>query len=94
MLCQLPHAVVRRRCGCGCATLDLAVDRSAAPPAAVGNSSVVASASFSVDGLSDTDGVLLFAEDGYLSCLEVYSVADEPIRAWPDPRLLELDARD
>ncbi|KUM77644.1 hypothetical protein AQI84_11455 [Streptomyces griseorubiginosus] len=34
-------------------------------------------------------GVLVCTEDGYLSLLEIYSVADEPVSAWPDPRLIE-----
>ncbi|MGH9197684.1 MAG: hypothetical protein ACRD1T_18320, partial [Acidimicrobiia bacterium] len=28
-------------------------------------------------------GVLLFANNGFLTMLEAYSVADEPIMAWP-----------
>ncbi|MFG2093723.1 hypothetical protein [Streptomyces sp. NPDC048612] len=90
LLRQLPHTTVGRRCGCGCATVDLVVDRSAALPASVGNE-VVASASFPVDGGIPAAGVLLFATDGYLSCLEVYSALDILITTWPDPRILDVD---
>ncbi|WP_258318939.1 hypothetical protein [Streptomyces griseorubiginosus] len=34
-------------------------------------------------------GVVVGTEDGYLSLLEIYSVADEPILGWPDPRHIE-----
>jgi len=34
-------------------------------------------------------GLLVFTENGYLSLLEIYSVSDEPISAWPDPRFIE-----
>ncbi|MFI6439075.1 hypothetical protein [Streptomyces sp. NPDC050759] len=30
-------------------------------------------------------GVMVCSEDGYLSLLEIYSVTDEPITAWPSP---------
>jgi hypothetical protein len=77
---QLPFVTVEGRCGCGCATVNLAVDR-AAPPA-----SVLSSAPVSTD-LSDGEYhaglVLLVDGDGYLSCLEVYSIGDEPVRRLP-----------
>ncbi|WP_177244868.1 hypothetical protein [Streptomyces sp. yr375] len=34
-------------------------------------------------------GVMVFAKGGYLSLLEIYSVSDEPITAWPDPCFIE-----
>ncbi|GAA3190138.1 hypothetical protein [Streptomyces ramulosus] len=94
LLRQLPHTVVSRRCGCGCATVDLLVDRSAVPGAALReeDAPVAASATFHVPGTPEGAGVLLFAADGYLSCLEVYSVSDVPVRTWPDPRTLTLDS--
>jgi hypothetical protein len=91
LLAQLPHTSVVRRCGCGCATVDLHVDRAAVAPATVGENPV-AEASFAVDDANVSGGVLLFAEDGYLSYLEVYSVQDKPITRFPEPRLLRLDS--
>ena len=85
---QIPHARVVGRCGCGCATVDLAVDRgavAAAPP----HESPVVSATAHIAPYAA--GVLVFTEGGYLSGLEIYSVADEPIAEWPEARLLSVD---
>ncbi|MDF3291203.1 hypothetical protein [Streptomyces silvisoli] len=90
LLRQLPHCRVERRCGCGCATVDLAVDNAVAPPATVAEDGIVAEGSFSVDGAATEAGVLLLVANGYLSCLEVYSALDEPVTTWPAPHLLEL----
>ncbi|MEU9956037.1 hypothetical protein [Streptomyces sp. NPDC050982] len=82
---QIPHTRVESRCGCGCATVDLVVDRAAAQPApAHGNPA--ADAWYSVP---EDAGVMIFTEDGYLSLLEIYSASSEPITAWPDPRFVE-----
>lgn len=85
LLAQVPHTRVVGRCGCGCATVDLEVDRTAVAPApSHGNPAVDA-------GYTDpcSAGVMVFTKGGYLSLLEIYSVSDEPISAWPDPRFIE-----
>jgi hypothetical protein len=65
---QLPFATVEGRCGCGCATVNLAVDHAAA--LAPVRSSAPVSADLS-DGEYDAGIVLLVDGEGYLSCLEV-----------------------
>ncbi|MFD8421898.1 hypothetical protein [Streptomyces sp. NPDC059466] len=85
LLAQIPHTRVVRRCGCGCATVDLEVDRTAATPAPSHDNPAV-DAGYTNPHAA---GVLVFTEDGYLSLLEIYSVSDEPITAWPDPRFIE-----
>jgi hypothetical protein len=91
---QLPHAWVAGRCGCGCATVDLEVDRQAVPAAPAHDSPAVEAGYISpadaADGGPVCPGVLVLTDDGYLSRLEIYSVGDEPVTAWPDPRLLDL----
>ncbi|WP_328978025.1 hypothetical protein [Streptomyces canus] len=85
LLAQVPHTRVAGRCGCGCATVDLEVDRTAVAPAPPhGNPAVEA-------GYTDPHwaGVIVCTEDGYLSLLEIYSVAHEPISTWPDPHFIE-----
>jgi hypothetical protein len=82
---QVPHARVVGRCGCGCVTVDLAVDRTAVPPASVLGSGLATDAWYVVP---EDAGVLVFTDDGYLSLLEVYSVSSEPITAWPEPRFV------
>ena len=71
-------------------TVDLTVDRSAVPPAPV-EDGAAASASFPVPGRLAAAGVLLLVSDGYLSCLEAYSVWDTPITAWSAPDALVLE---
>ncbi|KUN26171.1 hypothetical protein AQJ23_13365 [Streptomyces antibioticus] len=66
-------------------TVDLEVDRTAVEPAPVHDNPVVAAA-YTHPGSA---GLLVFTENGYLSLLEIYSVSDEPISAWPDPRFIE-----
>lgn len=66
-------------CECGCATIDLVVDQTAAVPAtdAPGLLPVTGTTE---DGLG---GVIAFTRDGWLSCLEIYSVGDDPIAEFP-----------
>lgn len=76
---QLPHTVVAGRCECGCATVSLQVDATAAAPAPV-----VCGAPVSAD-ISEGDqyaGAVVLVSAGYLSYLEVYSIG-EPIRSLP-----------
>ncbi|MEU6356123.1 hypothetical protein ABZ896_43585 [Streptomyces sp. NPDC047072] len=81
---QIAHARVVGRCGCGCASVDLEVDR-AAVAAAPEHGNPVADGWYVVP---EDAGALVFAERGYLSLLEVYSASGEPISAWPDPRFV------
>ncbi|WP_455352821.1 hypothetical protein [Streptomyces sp. SYSU K217416] len=85
---QIPYARVTGRCGCGCATVDLRVDRARAAPAPAHDSPAV-EASYNTSPVGA--GVLVFTDEGYLSGLEIYSVEDDPITNWPDARLLTID---
>ena len=77
---QADHARVTGRCSCGCATVDLTVDRTAAPPAQVSKSMVAEAMS------SDGEyGLLLFVDDGYLSSVEIYGNVAEPPPEFPPP---------
>lgn len=71
---QLPYARVVGRCGCGCATVDVAVDHTAVPPAPA-HGSPAADAWYAEP---EDAGVMVFAKDGYLSLLEIYSASSEP----------------
>ncbi|MDG9678941.1 hypothetical protein [Micromonospora sp. DH14] len=77
---QLPFTTVAGCCGCGCVSVNLAVDRVAAP------ATVLAAAPVSAD-ISDDElyaGIVLLVDaEGYLCCLEVYSIGDEPVRRLP-----------
>ncbi|WP_307803803.1 hypothetical protein [Micromonospora echinofusca] len=81
LLAQLAHTAVVEGCRCGCATVNLSVDRVQAAPAAV-----ISDAPVSAD-ICDGDtwaGLVLLVDDGYLACLEVYSIG-EPVRRLPPP---------
>ncbi|MEV7883104.1 hypothetical protein ACWD3I_11895 [Streptomyces sp. NPDC002817] len=85
LLAQVPHTRVVGRCRCGCATVDLEVDRTAVAPAPPHDNPAADA------GYTDprSAGVMVFAKDGYLSLLEIYSASEEPISTWPDPRFIE-----
>ena len=81
---QVPHARATAGCGCGCASIDLLVQRSAGVLPA-GAQAVIASRILDEEGA----GILVFVDpDGYLSLLEVYTHADDPIRRFPAPELI------
>jgi hypothetical protein len=68
-------------CGCGCATVALAVDddpQSDTVAYPVPNEPTVLD-----DGGEAIGGVLVFARGGYLAELEVYSYAENPISPFP-----------
>lgn len=83
---QIPHARVVGRCGCGCATVDLGVDRTSVSPASGQDSGLAVDAGYVVPEYA---GVVVITEDGYLSLLEIYSATGEPVTTWPDTRFLE-----
>jgi hypothetical protein len=87
-LSQVGRTRVIGRCACGCATVVLAVDASR-PQAAVASPIPIEATVLALDG-QGIGGVLLFAADGRLSELEVYSFTDEPISAFPPPEQLRL----
>ncbi|WP_179082381.1 hypothetical protein [Streptomyces rectiverticillatus] len=78
---QIPYTRVASGCDCGCATLDLTVDRTAVAPVPAATTPA-AEAWYEVP---ENAGVMVFARDGYLSLLEIYTSAD-PIGTWPEPR--------
>ena len=91
---QVRHSTVVGRCECGCATVDLAVDRVAAPPALdCPGSPILAEATVLGDDGQPVGGVIAFLDGGYLSMLEIYS-HDAPIREWPSQERLVVDRRD
>jgi hypothetical protein len=86
LLGQLPAARVVGRCGCGCATVELAVAKS---PAEEAHQEPIPTEGTVLDeDEGEIGGVLLFAKDGCLNELELYSYEDEPIRSLPSPNRL------
>jgi hypothetical protein len=72
-LSQVGAASVVGACDCGCATVDLAVGGRRADPVLPEE---IVSDGQGVDDRGNPVGVLVFARDGLLSCLEIYSQSD------------------
>jgi hypothetical protein len=90
---QVPHASVVGRCTCGCATVDLAVDKERCKPASSYGRPILSEAQVVVDDDEPLGGVIVFLDDGYLSALEIYSSGD-PIPNWPSGDRVLLALRD
>src|SRR5438309_357806 len=73
----------RRSMPCGCATVDLDVERGSCPPAPGRGRPIPSEAEVLTDAGAPLGGIIVFLKDGYLSTLEIYSVGPEPIRIWP-----------
>ncbi|WP_327179720.1 hypothetical protein OG599_33475 [Streptomyces sp. NBC_01335] len=75
---QVPHLSVRSRCTCGCGTAHFELDTSEVEPAQTGSGTVMAAdvQLFTENGECPGE-VLVFAQSGYLSWLEVCSWSDE-----------------
>jgi hypothetical protein len=67
---QAATALVEGRCGCGCATVDLVVDRDRTPRDPLSRSSVVVS-SWHKEPIDNALEILVFLDGGWLSRLEV-----------------------
>lgn len=84
-LTQIPNLRVVGRCSCGCPTIELALSRRPHPR------EIVAQLVAEADGNSPEGipvGVLVFAKDGVLSELEVYSRSGEGPFSLPSPDAL------
>jgi hypothetical protein len=83
---QASAAIVESMCGCGCATINLRVDRSIGTPSAFGSPAINAFKKGLLDGVSDAEPyeLLLFLDDGWLASLELVWYGDKPIPDFPD----------
>ncbi|MEO8969350.1 MAG: hypothetical protein ABI427_17665, partial [Solirubrobacteraceae bacterium] len=83
---QADAAMVVGRCSCGCATVDLAVDRSRAPRSLLTQSPIVETQT--KPGAAEHNvpvDVLLFLDDGWLSSLEIVYFDDAIPDEFPPP---------
>lgn len=80
---QLDAVVVSGVCGCGCPSVNLEV-RGDVPVAEVTSRTPI---NADVEG-DPGGGMIVFVDDGLLSCLEYYGVDDSPPAAFPDPSLV------
>jgi len=88
LLAQIELARVVGYCGCGCASVDLAVEDSA-PQTGVAYPIPNQATILTADGEA-VGGLLVFIRDGCLSMLEVYNYCGEPISPLPPTERLQL----
>lgn len=83
LLAQVDAAqVIGPSCPCGCASLAVAVDRSAAPPVALPR--------LEADAVVDdeTVGFIVWLDDGYLVDVEIFGYGDADDSVWPPATLI------
>ena len=78
---QLPVITVASRCGCGCPTIDLAVDGRAA---SLRSPTVILSEAGGVSPEGISFGIILHGREGLISELEFYPVDGEGAFSIPD----------
>ncbi|MEC4615050.1 hypothetical protein [Tsukamurella tyrosinosolvens] len=82
---QVSTLQARPSCSCGCGSIALLADRRVAASPRITWSPLEADV---VDDAGNSiGGLLLFANDGYLDDLEVYSYLDEPLQLPPVDRI-------
>jgi|NGEPerStandDraft_6_1074524.scaffolds.fasta_scaffold30312_2 hypothetical protein len=89
LLDQVDTARVVGFCGCGCATVEIAVD---AAPSATSVAHPIPNEAVVLDEDGDAiGGVLVFVREGYLASLEVYDFNGVPISPLPSTDRLRLE---
>jgi hypothetical protein len=76
LLAQAEVAEARQGCDCGCGTIDLQVDRDSASSVALNGSLAPGEAEVLSETGASEGGLIVFVQDGYLSCLEIYSYGE------------------
>ena len=90
---QRKSAVVTGMCGCGCASIDLAVDRQGTDPADLCSQPL--SADLTNEAMAkwpepnEAFGLLLFLDEGWLSLLEIWWIQKPPAE-FPPPSAFTL----
>ena len=82
---QSATAGVVGRCTCGCATIDIAVDRSRAPAAPFTRSPAIEARTELSEDPEKARELLLFVDDGWLAGVEIVYHGAEPPREFPPP---------
>jgi len=86
--CQAPSAQVVGKCSCGCASVELEVNKEECPPSTAGRP-ISAQATVLDHSGNAVGGIIVFLNQGYLSYLEIYSF-DKPIDVFPPLDRLQI----
>ncbi len=84
---QFPRVTVASRCGCGCPTIDLAVEGRVA---SLGSPTVILSEAGGVSPEGISFGIILHSREGLISELEVYPIDGEGAFTLPDVDQIEF----
>jgi hypothetical protein len=82
---QAVTARVVGRCTCGCATIDIAVDRRRGHASELMRSPAIEARTELSEDLDEFFELLLFVDGGWLSSLEIVYYGDQPPRELPPP---------
>lgn len=82
---QVPRAMVVGRCDCGCPTVDLEVPEDIPASSATSTTPRLAPVEGRVRSIGDepTGDILLFVDDGRMTCLEYVTYQDPSPTEWP-----------
>jgi hypothetical protein len=87
---QAQSAKVAGMCKCGCATIDLEVDRDRSPRAELSSRVPIQTSPRPETPVEDgLVSLILWTEDGWLSGVEISFISDEPPREFPPPQMFE-----
>ena len=82
---QAATAEVVGRCPCGCATINLRVDRAITPVSSIRTSPVIHAATPYSDDTAKLYELILFLDHGWLSSVEIVYYGDTPPTEFPLP---------
>jgi hypothetical protein len=82
---QASVATVVGRCPCGCATIYLSVDRSAAPQSSIRRSPAIDTQRPLTDDPEQVNDLILFLDDGWLERVEIVHYGETPPEEFPPP---------
>lgn len=82
---QVPHATVVGRCKCGCPTIDIAVERDAAPPSSITRRPAIDCFSREREAIDEVFDLMLWVEGGYITGIELVYYDDDKPAEFPEP---------
>jgi hypothetical protein len=92
---QARHAMVVGRCDCGCPTVELRVPlETPASPAGTRNRLAPVEGRVTSEAGEPVGNILVFVDDGRLSCLELVWYTNEPPKAWPPSAQIRVERTD
>ena len=86
---QAATAEVSGRCDCGCATIDLSVDRATSPRTSIREHVAIDTHTVPDDEPGSLYELIVFVDDGWLSRVEIVYYGDSPPTEFPRPDVFQ-----